>query len=178
MKKLHSFRDLFLHLLSDIYVVENLIVVELPKMAKKADCEELKTALHNHLVETKNQVKRLEEIFYHLEEKPIMVDWAHDIKSLFASGAAFLKEEPSSPLVDAAIIAICQRIEHFEIATYGTLAEFADCVKNEEIKKLLGESLKEEVKADAALTKIAKGSWFRSGINEEATHHLQSATAK
>jgi ferritin-like metal-binding protein YciE len=175
MKKLNSFRDLFLHLLSDLYVVENLSVVELPKLAKKADSPELKTALSNHLAETKAQIKRIEEIFHILEEKPVVSGLSQNLKGLFASTETFLKNEPSSPLLDAALIVMCQRIKHFEIANYGTLAEFADCVKNDHIKKMLGETLKEEVKADGALTKIAKGSWFRTGINEEAAHHLQTA---
>ena len=178
MKKLNSFRDLFIHLLSDIYAFENLNVAELPKLIKKTDSDELKRCLQQHLAETKTQVKRLEHVFKLLDEKPFKVDWMQDVKGLIVSTEKFLKDDPASPLVDAAIIAITQRIEHYEIATYGTLAEFADCVGNDEIKKLLGESLKEEEKADVTLSKIAKGGWFKSGINAEATHNLQSAGAK
>lgn len=170
--KLGSFKELFICLLSDIYDVENQIVTNLPKVIKQVHAEELKTALQDHLVETKNQVKRLEKIFQLAGERPMKIEWSRDIKNLFADGERFMKEQPSSPLLDAAIIVMMQRVEHFEIATYGCLQEFAEVLENPEIKNLLHESLKEEHKADSALTKLAKGGLFSKGINAEATHNL------
>ncbi len=170
--KLSSFRELFIYLLSDIYAVENIIVAALPRVINAVESEELKKALQQHFAETKDQVKRLEECFYLLGDRPVVTAGAQEIRNLFIEAHKLGEDNPPSPLMDATIIAIAQHVEHYEIAKYGTLAEFADCVDNTEVKKLMGESLKEEVRADEALTKIAKGGWFKSGINEEATHNL------
>lgn len=170
--KLSSFRELFLFLLSDIYAVENQLLVDLPLMVKKAHSQALKDAIQQHLEETKNQVKRLEKIFKITNDKPVKTEWNTDAKHIFSGIENFIKNNPSSSLVDAAIIVIAQRIEHFEIATYGTLAEFAHVLHNGEVKSLCDETLKEEIRADTTLTKLAKGGLFTSGINAEATHSL------
>lgn len=167
-----SFKDLFIYILSEIYAVENQIVDELPRIVQKVDSEKLKEALQAHLVETKNQVKRLDRIFKMLNEHPRKIEWAMDIKKLFADAGRFLKDNTSSPLLDAAIIVIAQKIEHFEIATYGSLCEFADVMENKEIRSILKDSLKEEKEADELLTKVAKGGLFSCGVNVEATHNL------
>jgi len=167
--ELSSFKDLFIFLLSDIYIIENQLLVEVPKMVAKAHSEKLKEALKTHLGETKNQIKRLDRAFKLLGEKPRTVEWSRDVKHLFSDAEKFLKSNPSSPLLDAAIIVIAQRIEHYEIATYGTLREFANVLDNDEIKSILKESLKEEAEADTVLTKLAKGGMFSAGINVEAT---------
>lgn len=167
--KLGSFKDLFLVLLSDIYVVENQIVASVPEIVKKVHSEELKTALLDHLNETKMQIARLEKIFKILGEQPQKLTRSQDIKDLFLDTAHFVKDNPASPLLDAAIIASVQKIEHYEIATYGTLKEFACVLESKEIKTILEETLKEEGKADTMLTKLAKGGVFSSGINASAT---------
>lgn len=168
--KLVSFEDLFLGLLSDAYIFENQIVENMPKMLQKVSSDELRGALKDHLVETKEQVKRLDQIFRLLKQKPKTVEWSSDIKNLFADAESFLKENNASPLLDAAIIAIAQRIEHFEIATYGTLREFAKLLNYDEVEDILEDTLQEEGKADTILTKVAEGGMFKKGVNVEATN--------
>lgn len=167
--KLHSFEDLFLALLSDIYIVENQIVKDIPLLVERAQSEELKKALHTHLAETKEQVKRLDKVFKIVNHAHKRVEWANDVKALFVDVGAFLKENASSPLLDAAIIVIAQRIEHFEIATYGTLLEFAEVLGYHAVKDILKATIKEEGHADRVLTKLAEGGFFSKGINVEAT---------
>lgn len=170
--KINSFNDLFLVILSDIFFVENQIIAEFPKIINKAHSEELKEALKHHLNETKMQEKRLEKIFKILNENPIESEWVNSLMNVFARTDKFLEQNTSSSLLDAAIIALLQRIEHFEIATYGTLIEYAKVFDQEEVKTILAESLKEEGKADTTLTKLAEGGWFNKGINVEALRHI------
>lgn len=167
--KLNSFEDLFECLLSDIFAVESHLVKDLPALIKKAHSTELQEALKKHLEETKEQVARLNQIFQFLGEKPQKLEWGSVMKDLSVQATRFLSNNESSPLMDAAIIAMVQRVEHFEIATYGTLREFADVLGyDDEIKGLLKDSLKEESNADEALTKLAKGGIFSEGINVAA----------
>lgn len=170
--KLNSFRELFLSLLSDIYMAENQLLAEMPKVIKKASSEALKEALQHHANETKSQLKRLESIFKIINEKPSKIEWSKDIINLFNNIDKFLRDNSPSALVDASIIVVMQRIEHFEIATYGTLKEFAHVMDNDEIKSLLHEALKAAGKADTVLTKLAKGGLFSPSINVAATHAL------
>lgn len=170
--KMHSFNDLFLALLSDIYYVENQFVTDLPKVIAKAQSEELKEALTVHLNETKTQISRLERIFTLLDEKPVEADWLNNTVAFSSRIDRFLDMNIASPLLDAAIIVMVQRVEHFELATYGTLLEYANIVDQDEISDILKESLKEATKTDSALTKLAKGGVFSKGINVEALRHL------
>src|ERR1700722_13254362 len=166
--KLNSFEDLFVCLLSDIYEVENQLVKDVPFLIRRASSQELKKSLETHLTETKEQVKRLDKIFRLIKKTPKHVEWASDVRNLFADVETFLQENQPSPLLDAAIIAIAQRIEHFEIATYGTLKEYADVLDYEEVKDILNETIKEEGHADKVLTKLAEGGVFTKGINIKA----------
>jgi ferritin-like metal-binding protein YciE len=168
LMKLNSFEDLFVCLLSDIYVVENRLLKDLPILVKRAESPELKETLQTHLGETKEHIKRLDKIFKLLKEQPHRLEWAGDIHNIFADAGAFLTENTPSAVLDAAIIAIAQRIEHFEIATYGTLLEFSKVLNYNEIENILGETIKEEAHADKLLTKLAKGSVFTTGINVKA----------
>lgn len=168
--KLNSFEELFVCLLSDIYLVEKQIIKDMPHFIKKAESKDLQEALKTHLAETKDQIKRLDRIFHIIKATPSAIIWAGDIKNLFADAETFLLENESSPVLDAAIIAIGQRIEHFEIATYGTLKEFADVLEYEDIKSILDETLKEEAHADKLLTKLAEGGMLTRGINVKAAH--------
>ena len=93
-----------------------------------------------------------------------------DVKNLFTDSNIFLRDSSPSMLLDAAIIFIAQRIEHYEIATYGILKEFADVLDYDEVSDILKSTLKEEAKADTLLTKLAKGGAFSKGINVEAAH--------
>lgn len=167
--KIQSFHQLFLTLLSDIYTVEKQLVQDLPKIVAKANSEELKKGIQKHHEETKKQVERLDKIFKILNETPREMEWSKDIKQLFTDLQNFVKENDKSYLLDATIIAFAQRVEHFEIATYGTLKAYANLLDLKEIKNLLEETLKEESHANELLNNAALGGFFKEGINKEAT---------
>lgn len=166
--KLDSLEDVFNLLLSDIYHVELELLTAIPAMAKKAKSEELKEGLRRHLEETKEQVKRLEQAFNILGIVPKRVDWNASVHALFEKGASFLHANTTSAPLDAAIIVIAQRVEHFEIATYGSLIEFCKVLDHVEVRKLLEETIKEEYNADKALNKVAEGGAFSAGVNVKA----------
>lgn len=166
--KLNSLEELFVCLLSDIYLVEKQIIRDMPKLIQKAESKELQETLKTHLTETKEQLKRLDRVFHNIKQTPSAIIWSGDIKNLFADAETFLLENQTSPVLDAAIIAISQRIEHFEIATYGTLREFADVLEYDEVKSILEETLKEEAHADKLLSKLAEGGMLTRGINVKA----------
>lgn len=158
--------ELFAEELKDMHSSENQIVKSLPKLIKIASLPELKEALTNHLRETENQVTRIEKIFsilgIHGEET------CEAMKGLLHEADALTKRTKSSTL-DAAIISAAQKVEHYEIASYGTLRSFAKHLDfDKEIIDLLKETLEEEAAADKKLTKIADGSFFSSGVNKEA----------
>jgi ferritin-like metal-binding protein YciE len=166
--KIDTLENLFFVLLSDIYFVEEQLLKAMPEMAKKAQSEELKAGIETHTAETKEQIARLNEIFDILGQQPQRVDWINTMTVLFEKSRALLEQNTSSPALDAAIIVLAQRIEHFEIATYGSLAEFADVLGYDEIADILEETLNEESKTDKLLTSLAEGGFFKTGINEEA----------
>lgn len=166
--KLHSFEELFVCLLSDIYMVEKQIVQNVPFVLQKVHSDELKEALQNHLKETRDHIGRLDKIFGILNQSPRQVEWASDMKNLSSDAGSFLAENTTSPLLDAAIISMLQRVEHFEIATYGTLREYASVLGYDKVTDILKETLKEESNADSALTKLAAGGIFKKGINDRA----------
>lgn len=166
--RLNSFEELFVCLLSDIYLLEKLIIKNMPQLTKKASSEELKEALKTHLAETKEQVKRLDKVFHMIQQQPSEVSWSGDLTNLFIDAETFLHENEPSPVLDAAIIAFAQRIEHFEIATYGTLREFADVLGLDEVQSILKETLKEEAHADKLLNQLAEGGLLSKGINVKA----------
>lgn len=168
--KLNSFYELFLYLLSDIYTVEKQLLIDIPKMANKAHSKELNEGMQTQIKEIKAQVERLDSIFGILNEQPKNADWAGDLKRLFVDADQLLKGNTPSPLLDAAIIAVTQRIKHFEIATYRTLITYADILDLEEVKDILRETLDEEGHADKLLSKLAEGGVFKEGINLEAKH--------
>jgi len=169
---LSSFKELFWFLLCDVYAITNQVCDELPVFIKKAHSEDLKVELQNHLTETKAHVKNIERIFKILRVEPKKTDFGRDIKALFSDAKALVKHNECSPLLDAAIIAILQRVEHVEIATYGTLKEYADVLDSNEIKSIINENLKEASKADSALNKLATGGLFVTGINASATRNV------
>ena len=156
-----SLRELFVEELRDMYDAEKRLVRALPKMAKAAESDELKTAFTNHLRETQTQVSRLEQVFESLGEKP-RGKKCDGITGIVEEGNKAM-EELEGPVLDAALIAGGQKVEHYEIASYGTLAYFADLLGEERPKALLGETLNEEKAADEKLNQIAK-----SKVNREA----------
>jgi ferritin-like metal-binding protein YciE len=148
-----NLQELFVNELRDIYDAEKQITKALPKMAKAAQSDELRAAFEEHLDATRGHVSRLEEVFKLLgiaaRGKP-----CEGMKGLLEEGEEVMKELDGSTL-DAALIASAQKVEHYEIATYGTLATFAEVLEMQEAKDILGQTLEEEKEADEKLTGIA-----------------------
>lgn len=157
MKNLKNLDDLLHHQLRDIYSAENQLAKAMPKMAKKANTEELKQAFSDHLEETKNQISRLEEIGEKLDIK-VKGETCKGMKGLIEEANEFISEDAEEHVRDAGIIADAQRIEHYEISAYGTVAEYARALGKNEIVSLLEETLEEEKKTDKKLSKLAKDS--------------------
>lgn len=160
--------------LTDIFDAENQIVRTLPTVIKAAESPELKAAFQKHLQETKRQVARLKNIFRHLK-LPIKKVNCEAMQGLIDECKEAIKTYEKSPLRDAALISKTQRIEHYEIAVYGTLRTFANELELSAISNLLDETLKEEGTADKTLTKIAEGGFLTSGINQHAIENLAYA---
>ncbi len=148
-----NLRELLIEEIKDIYDAEKQLVKALPKMAKAAESDELRAAFEEHLEITRMQVERLEEVFKHLG-MAARGKACEGMKGLIEEGQEAMEEMEGSTL-DAALIASAQKVEHYEIATYGTLATFADVLEMEEVKELLGQNLEEEKEADEKLTAIA-----------------------
>lgn len=162
-----DFMDLFVDQLNDIYSAETQMVKALPKMINAASSTELKNAFESHLKETRNQVARLEKVFKALGEK-IGNEICEAMEGIISESDEVTQLYPPSALRDAALIACAQRIEHYEIAAYGTLCTFAQELDLDDIQELLGETLDEEKSADEKLTGIAEGGLLSTGINQKA----------
>jgi ferritin-like metal-binding protein YciE len=152
--KLDSMDNLFVQELKDLYSAEKQLLKALPKMAKGASNEDLATLIRDHLEETKGHSDRLETIFAELGKSPR----GHTCKAmegLIEEGAELLKEDGEAAVIDAAIIGACQRVEHYEIAGYGTARTFAQELGYDEAAELLQQTLDEEKAADKKLTELA-----------------------
>lgn len=162
-----DFYNLFVNELKRIYSAEKQIAAALPKLANAASSPKLKKAINHHLKETKVQIKRLEAIASEIDEKLSGLE-CQIMKNLLKEAADVSKFHYDRMAKDAALIHAAQRIEHYEIAAYGTLKAFAKQFKLKEVEKLLDQTAKEESHADKTLSKIAEGQFFKSGINAEA----------
>jgi ferritin-like metal-binding protein YciE len=160
--KIDSMEALFLGQIEDLYDAEKRLVKALPKMAKASTTELLRQAFESHLEETKGHVERLEQIFSELGKKPKGKP-CEAMKGLIEEGNEVVEEIDESPLRDAGLIAAANRVEHYEIAAYGTARTFAESLGMKKSAALLEKTLEEEKKADAKLTKIAE-----SVVNDEA----------
>lgn len=147
-------RELFVDSLKDIYWAEKALVKALPKMAKNATSENLITAINDHLAVTQEQVTRLERVFESVGEKA-SAKKCDAMEGLIKEGEGIIEETEAGPVRDAGIIAASQKIEHYEIASYGTLAAFAQTLGEDEAVQLLQETLAEEKDADKLLTEAA-----------------------
>jgi len=155
--KLNSLQDLLLVQLEDLYDAENRLVDALPKMANAAESADLQRAFQIHLEETKNHAARLEQIFAQLGQEPTR-ETCEAMKGLIAEGTAMVNAEGDAAVKDAALIAAAQRVEHYEIADYGTVRTLAHQLGYDEMAALLQETLDEEGNADKILTEIAESS--------------------
>ena len=147
--------ELFLDQLGDIYNAEQQLTKALTKMAKTAESEELREAFESHLEETEQQVSRLEEAVETLHES-MKRKTCKAMQGLIAEGQEMMSEMKGSNALDAALIAAAQKIEHYEIATYGTLCTWAEEMGHEDALRLLKQSLDEEEAADEKLTSVAE----------------------
>lgn len=167
-KTAQGLHDLFEDQLKDIFWAEKALTKAIPRMIKKATSEDLIKALENHLEVTKVHVERIEQIF-ELLGKPARAKKCPAMEGLITEGEEIMEDTEDGVVRDAGIIAAAQKIEHYEIASYGTLCAFAKTTGEMEIVELLQQTLNEEKEADETLTRIAEAS-----INEEA-HEEQSA---
>ena len=159
---LDSLDSLFLDELKDIYNAEKQILRALPRMAKAAESPELQQAFQKHLKETEGQVQRLERIFKELGQAA-RGKKCKGMEGLIEEGKEKMEEEGEGPVIDAALIASAQKVEHYEIAAYGCLRTYAELLGYTQAVQLLEQTLAEEEATDKKLTELGEG-----GINESA----------
>ena len=147
--------DLFLNTLKDVYYAEKQIYKSLPRMAKAATDEELAAAIEKHQEETEAQIARLEQIF-ELLEKPARGKKCDAIEGILDEGKEIMEEFDGSPALDAGLLASAQAVEHYEISRYGTLKSWAKALGMKDAVKLIDQTLAEEKKTEALLTKLAE----------------------
>src|SRR5207249_598885 len=141
--KLDKLQKLYINELRDLYNAENQLLKALPKMAKAASSPELKQAFEKHLEQTKSHVERLEQVFEDINEKP-KGKTCHGMKGLIEEGSEILQEEGDESVIDAGIIVAAQKVEHYEIAGYGSVRTFAELLGKERSAELLQTTLNEE----------------------------------
>ncbi len=156
-----SLRELFLHELKDTYDAEHQVVEALPKMADAAASDRLAEAFRSHLGETQGQIDRLKTVFRSIGEEPARKKCV-GMAGLVEEGKSVIKEQADSTVKDAALIGAAQRVEHYEMAAYGTLVAQANVLGFDEAAGLLQETLNEEKAADLLMTQIA------GQVNEQA----------
>jgi ferritin-like metal-binding protein YciE len=151
---MNALKDLFLNELADMYDSEHRIIKALPKLIKAATCEKLQNALQHHLEETEGQVTQLERVFAAFDEKP-RAKKCPAMVGILSEGDDIVSENKKSPTINAAIISAGQKVEHYEIASYGTLRAWANLLGNETAANLLEEILDQEKDADNTLNELA-----------------------
>lgn len=161
--KLNSLHDLYVHELQDLYSAENQIIKALPKMAENAGNQELRAAFEEHLRQTHDHVSRLERIFERLNESP-KASKCQGMEGIIDEGKDLMDEDAAKPVGDAALIGAAQKVEHYEMAGYGTVRTFAQQLGYTQDASLLQQTLQEEELTDKKLTRIAE-----SRTNIEAT---------
>ena len=162
-KEIQSFDDLLIHGLQDIYYAEQQITKALPKLIEKATNRELTTALKNHLEETNNQIGRLDQVFKKLGQTPKGTS-CPAIDGLIKEADEVAGEIADKEVLDAAIVASAQAVEHYEMARYGTLIAWAEALGHDDIVRFLNTNLNEEKAADTKLNTVA----LRKGVNRRA----------
>jgi ferritin-like metal-binding protein YciE len=157
-----TLRELLVDELKDLYNAEGQLVKALPKMAKAATNPKLKAGFEAHLAETKEHVTRLEKAFRLLGEK-VKGKTCHAMQGLVEEGKEAIEEDGNDAVRDAQLIGAAQRVEHYEIAAYGTARAFAETLGEDKVAKLLQETLDEEGETDKTLTALA------AAVNQEAS---------
>jgi len=159
---LDSLEKLFIEELKDIYNAEKQILRALPRMAKSAESPELQQAFTKHLKETEGQVQRLEKVFQ-VVGQAVRGKTCKGMQGLLEEGKEVMEKEGEGPVIDAALVASAQKVEHYEIAAYGCLRTYAQLLGLNEAVDLLQQTLEEEEATDKILTELGE-----SGINEAA----------
>jgi ferritin-like metal-binding protein YciE len=163
----NSLKDVLQEQLEDLHSAETQLIAELPKMAQAAHHDQLREAFQTHLEETEGHLKRVKEALSEIGVgTPTEV--CKGMKGLIAEGEEMMQREGDPNAKDAALIGAAQRVEHYEIAAYGTARQLANDCGFDGIRDLMDQTLDEESHADKLLTKIATGGMFKSGINQEA----------
>jgi ferritin-like metal-binding protein YciE len=160
-------RSLLVDELKDIYWAEKALVKALPKMVSNASSDELAEAITSHLEETKQHVTRLEEVFAVFNETP-QTKKCEAMSGLIEEAEELIEDMEEGVVRDAGLILAAQKVEHYEIATYGTLVAFANTLGEDEASSLLQETLAEEKEADVKLTEIAESSINVEAASEDA----------
>ena len=153
--KVNSLQELYVDELKDLYDAENQIIKALPKMIDAASSEELQNALTEHLEVTREQAKRIEQIFQNMGEK-LKAEKCKGMEGVIKEGAEILSEDMDENVKDAAIISAAQRVEHYEMAGYGTVRTWANLLGESEAEELLQETLDEEKEADEKPNQLAE----------------------
>ena len=170
--KLNNLRDLYVEQLRDLYDAEKQLTKALPKMAKAATSPKLKEAFQNHLRETEGHVKRLEQVFGTLDMAP-RGKKCKAMQGLVEEGSEMMEENAEPEVMDAGLIAAAQRVEHYEMAGYGTVRTYAQTLGEKQAATLLQQTLDEEKHADELLSQIAE-----STINIQAQQGSPASTGK
>ena len=155
MAKMKNLEDFLMDELKDLYSAENQLLKALPKMAKKAASEDLRTAFEDHLKETEGQVARLEKISKLAGGRSLKGKKCKAMEGLVEEGKEIMQEDMPDELMDVALICAAQKVEHYEIASYGCAATYARLLGYDEVEQLLNETLEEEKGADEKLSSIA-----------------------
>lgn len=155
MAKLNSLQDLLIEQLQDLYDAETQITKALPKMADATLSSQLKQAFQMHLDQTKRQIERLEQVFEHFGEKA-QGKTCKAMQGLIKEGEELMKERADAAVMDAGLIAAAQRIEHYEMAGYGTVRTWANLLGNKQAATLLQQTLDEEEQTDQKLSELAE----------------------
>jgi len=157
----NSLKELYLDELRDLYDSENQLIKALPKMAKASESDELRSGIEEHLEQTKEHSKRIEQIFDALGEA-VKGKKCKGMQGIISEGTAMMREEWEGAVSDSAIISSAQRVEHYEISAYTTVHEYAKILGENEAASLLAETLREEKETDQKLAQLAHG------VNREA----------
>jgi ferritin-like metal-binding protein YciE len=164
----NSLNDVLQEQLEDLHSAETQLLVALPKMAQAAHNDQLREAFQHHLEETREHLTRVRDALGEIGvSSPTEV--CKGMQGLIAEGEETMKRDGDPMAKDAALIAAAQRVEHYEIAAYGTARQLADDCGFDSVRELMDQTLDEESQADKLLTKIATGGMFKAGINQKAT---------
>ena len=174
---MESVRELLIEQMRDLYDAEKQLVKALPKLAKTASNEQLKEAFESHLEQTRGHVERLEQAFELLDQKAKSKP-CEAMKGLVEEGKATMEEDLTDALMDSAIIGTAQKVEHYEIAGYGTLKSWARSLGLDEVAELLEATLEEEKEADQKLTQVAGDILIEARADDEGLEEAESSPRK